>query len=115
VPEYWYPFTVEREPDGYRLKRSLLLDANTLELSPEDVPKPLGQILDPPDDQLPADEQQYQLYDEEVTRNGRTVTRQYEFARWLDGSAYLWSSKTSRLGDTQLNSGLRFDILDERS
>jgi hypothetical protein len=114
VPEYWYPFTVEREPDAYRLNRSLLLDASTLELEPEELPTPLGQILDPPDEQLPADEQQYQLYDEEVTRSGRTVTRQYEFARWLDGSAYLWSSRTSRLGDTQLDSSLRVDILEER-
>ena len=114
VPEYWFPFTVESEAE-YRLKQSLLLDADSLALDREEIPKPLGEILTPGDTQLPVDEDAYQLYDEEITRSGRTVQRQYEFARWLDGSAYLWSSRKSRPGDTQLDSGLRFDILDERA
>jgi len=113
VPDYWFPFTVEREQE-HRLKQSLLLDADTLGLDVEEIPRPLGEILDPPEEELPADEEVYQLYDEEVTRSGRTVQRRYQFARWLDGSAYLWSSRESRPGDTQLDSGLRFDILDER-
>ena len=113
VPDYWFPFTVERGQE-YRLRQSLLLDADSLGLPVEEIPRPLGEILNPPDDYLPAGEEVYQLYDEEVTRSGQTVTRQYEFARWLDGSSYLWSSRESRPGDTQLDSGLRFDILDER-
>jgi hypothetical protein len=113
VPDYWFPFTVERGEE-YRLKQSLLLDADSLGLPIEELSHPLGEILDPPDEYLPPDEDAYQLYDEEVTRSGQTVTRQYQFARWLDGSAYLWSSRQSVPGDTQLSSGLRFDLLDER-
>jgi hypothetical protein len=114
VPDYWFPFTVERGRE-YRLKQSLLLDADSLGLPIEEIPRPLGEILNPPDEHLPAGEEVYQLFDEEVTRSGQTVTRQYQFARWLDGSSYLWSSRESRPGDTQLDSGLRFDILDERA
>jgi len=113
VPDYWFPFTVEREEE-YRLERALLLDADSLGLPIEQLPRPLGEILDPPDAQLPAGEDTYQLYDEEVTRSGRTVTRRYQFARWVDGSGYLWSSRESRLGDSQLDSGLQFDVLEER-
>jgi hypothetical protein len=113
VPDYWFPFTAERD-DEYRLERALLLDADSLGLPIERLPRPLGEILDPSDEQLPVDEDTYQLYDEEVTRSGSTVTRRYQFARWLDGSAYLWSSRESRLGDSQLDSGLQFDITEER-
>jgi hypothetical protein len=114
VPDYWFPFTVERGQE-YRLEQSLLLDADSLGLPVDEIPRPLGEILNPPDEHLPAGEDVYQLYDEEVTRTGRTVTRQYQFTRWIDGSSYLWSTRESRPGDTQLDSGLRFDILDERS
>lgn len=113
VPDYWFPFTVEKGEE-YRLTQSLLLDADSLSLSEGELPTPLGEILDPPKSQLPAGEDIYQLYEEEVPRSGQTVTRHYQFARWMDGSSYLWSSRRSRPGDTQLDSGLRFDILDER-
>jgi hypothetical protein len=113
IPEYWFPFTAERD-DDYRLERALLLDADSLGLPVEKLPRPLGEILDPQREQLPADEDTYQLYDEEISRSGRTVTRRYQFARWLDGSGYLWSSRESRPGDSQLDSGLAFDIIEER-
>jgi hypothetical protein len=113
VPDYWFPFTVKRESD-YRLKQALLLDADSLGHDIDQLATPRGEILDPPAEHLPEGEDVYRLYDEEVTRSGRTVTRQYQFARWLDGSAYLWSNRESHTGDTQLDSGLRFDLLDER-
>lgn len=113
VADYWFPFTAERD-EAFRLERALLLDADSLGLPPEELPRPRGEILDPPDSQLPADEETYRLYDEEVPRSGRTVTRQYQFARWTDGRGYLWSSRESGVGDTQLASGLLFDILEER-
>jgi hypothetical protein len=52
--------------------------------------------------------------DEEIPKSGREVVRRYRFARGTDGKGYLWSGRQSRIGDTQLESGLRFDILENR-
>jgi hypothetical protein len=111
VPPYWFPFT---DAGDERLERALLLDAESLGLPIESIPRPLGEILRPESDLLPAGEDTYQVHDEEITRTGREVTRQYQYARWSDGAGHLWSTRESRPGDTQLTSGLQFDILDER-
>jgi hypothetical protein len=113
VPDYWFPFTPE-QGWNFKLERALLLDASTLGLDVEEIPRPLGEILRPEDELLPPGEDTYQIYDEEVTRSGREVTRRYQHARWTDGASHLWSSRESRVADTQLSSGLRFDILDKR-
>jgi len=113
VPDYWFPFTPEQGWD-FKLERALLLDASTLGLDVEEIPRPLGEILQPEDELLPPGEDTYMIHDEEITRSGREVTRRYQHARWTDGASHLWSSRESRIGDTQLSSGLRFDILDER-
>jgi len=114
VPDYWFPFTPEQ---GWTatLERALLLDASTLGLPVESLPRPRGEILRPEADLLPADQDTYQIHDEEVTRSGREVTRQYQFARWVDGASHLWCSRESRVADTQLASGLAFDILEEQA
>ena len=114
VPEYWFPFTPEREGEEDRLERALLLDAESLGLPLESIPRPQGEILRPENKLLPPGEDTYRIYDEEITRSGREVTRRYQYARWTDGASHLWSSRESRIDDTQLESGLRFDILDER-
>ena len=111
MPPYWFPFT---DAGDERLERALLLDAESLGLPIESIPRPLGEILRPESDLLPAGEDTYQVHDEEITRSGREVTRQYQYARWSDGAGHLWSTRESRPGDTQLASGLQFDILDER-
>jgi len=113
VPDYWFPFTPEQGWD-FRLERALLLDTSTLGLPLEEIPRPLGEILRPEDKLLPPGEDTYRIYDEEVTRSGREVTRRYQHARWTDGASHLWSARNSRVADTQLSSGLRFDLLDER-
>jgi len=99
--------------DWTRLERALLLDADTLDLDSDQLPKPRGELLRPPDAQLPLGAETYRLYDEELPRGGREVTRQYQYARWVDGAGHLWAGRESKLGGTQLSSGLRFDILDE--
>lgn len=114
VPEYWFPFTPEDGADERRLERALLLDAESLGLPLESILRPLGEILRPETNLLPSGEDTYRLYDAEVPRNGREVTRKYQFARWTDGASHLWSSRESRVDDTQLSSDLRFDILEER-
>lgn len=111
VPEYWFPFTPEQ---GWYLvlERALLLDADTLGLDPDELPRPRGEILRPGADLL-GPGGTYQVYDEELPGGGREVSRRYQYARWTDGEGYLWSTRRSRVGDTQLATGLRFDVLDD--
>jgi len=110
VPDYWFPFTPEQGWQ-FELERALLLDADSLGLPIPQLPKPRGRILEPAEPSL--DGETYEIYDEEVTRNGRAVTRHYQFTRWTDGAGHLWSTRRSRPADLQASSGLRFDILDE--
>ena len=110
MPDYWFPFTPEQGWQ-FELERALLLDADSLGLPIPQLPKPRGRILEPAEPSL--DGETYEIYDEEVTRNGRAVTRHYQFARWTDGAGHLWSTRRSRPADLQASSGLRFDILDE--
>jgi hypothetical protein len=111
VPDYWFPFTPQ-QGWAFTLERALMLDASTLDLPPEKLPKPKGEILDPDETLLHGET--YRIYDEEISRSGREVTRRYQFTRWTDGEGHLWSSRKSRVADTQLSSGLTFDTLDER-
>lgn len=114
VPNYWFPFTAEQSAGAFVLERALLLDSDTLGLPIAQLPRPKGEILRPEDKLLPGDADTYRIFDEEVTRSGREVTRRYQFARWTDGASHLWSSRESRVADTKLTSGLAFDILEER-
>jgi len=113
VPDYWFPFTPEQGWQ-FKLERALLLDASTLGLPIESLPLPHGEVLRPGAELLPEGEDTYRVHEEEVTRSGREITRRYQHARWTDGASHLWSSRESRVADTQLASDLRFDILDKR-
>ena len=110
VPDHWFPFRPEQGWE-FKLERALLLDADSLGLPVPQLPKPRGRILEPTEPSL--DGETYEIYDEEVTRGGRAVSRQYQFARWTDGTGHLWSTRRSRPADLQVDSGLQFDILDD--
>ena len=62
-----------------------------------------GRILNP-DSKAPL-----AFYEEEVPREGARVTRNYQFARWLDGSTHLWMGRRKQVGRGEGSSGLRFD------
>jgi hypothetical protein len=128
LPDHWFPFRMELddpETSGaglargpgfggdYRLVRSLLLDAATPGAAPELLPRPLGPILNPPVEELPTNETNLKLYEEEVVRDGRENTRRFQFTGWSDGRSYLWVGRRSRPGRGEVSSGLRFDRLEE--
>jgi hypothetical protein len=106
VPNHWIPFLPVRidpaRPD-IRLRRGkALLDQN-------DTPtfsRPLGRILEP-------ERLDLSLFEEEVPRSGLRVIRQFQYARWLDGSTFLWLARRKGVGRGEGSSGLRFDIVDE--
>jgi hypothetical protein len=102
VPDYWIPLLpVQVAPRSYRLRRGAVLDADSREAI-----KPLGRILEP--------QRALTVNEEEVPRAGIRVTRAYQYARWIDGSAHLWVGRRKRPGRGEGSSGLRFDTVEER-
>jgi hypothetical protein len=62
---------------------------------------------------LEPERQDMTLFEEEVPAAGARVVRQYQYARWVDGSTVLWLGRRKGAGRGEQSSGLRFDVLDE--
>jgi hypothetical protein len=106
IPDYWIPFVPVQIDNkrSVRLRRARLLtstDGGTV------LPVPLGRILEPG--------KPLGLFEEEVPRSGARVTRAWQFARWVDGSTHLWIGRRKQPGRGEGSSGLRFDVLEQRS
>ncbi|MFJ6572107.1 hypothetical protein ACIQNU_32355 [Streptomyces sp. NPDC091292] len=101
VPENWLPLLpVEIRPGAHRL-RLAHLD------TPDGTPVlPLGRFLNP-GPPLP-----YDLFAEEVPREGVTLTRTVQYARTSDGRTVTWTSRRARPGRGGSSSGLRFDQIE---
>jgi hypothetical protein len=107
VPEYWTPLLpVQIQTDAndatklaVRLVRGAVLKPD----GSQQIVRSLGRILNP-DSRAPLT-----LYEEEVPREGARVTRNYQLARWLDGSTHLWMGRRKQVGRGEGSSGLRFD------
>ncbi|MEU8263234.1 hypothetical protein AB0C02_21710 [Micromonospora sp. NPDC048999] len=52
--------------------------------------------------------------EEEVPRAGSRVLRQWQLARWTDGSVHLWLGRARHLGAGEVSSGLRYDTVQPR-
>jgi hypothetical protein len=97
VPAHWLPLVpVESRPGSHRLRLSRL-----------DGVRPLGRLLRPG---LPGS---YELFAEEVPREGLTVTRAHQYARAADGRGVLWTARHTRPGRGGTASGLRSDLVEE--
>jgi hypothetical protein len=83
VPANWIPFQpvrIDPQQPAVRLRRAAAL------LDEGDGPgfsRPLGRLLEP-------ERQDMTLFEEEVPAAGARVVRQYQHARWVDGSTVLW-------------------------
>ncbi|MGW5776401.1 hypothetical protein [Streptomyces sp. NPDC003863] len=55
----------------------------------------------------------YDLFAEEVPREGVTLTRSHQYARTRDGRSVLWTARRARPGRGEAQSGLRFDRTEE--
>jgi hypothetical protein len=97
----WRPFIPVHVPGS---TRSIRLQRARL---PDQPQQPQGRILDVPTP--------YFIAEEEVPRAGRTVTRSFQRARWIDGTPFSWIGRASKIGRGEGTSGLEFDrILEER-
>jgi len=103
IPDFWLPLVpVKLGKSGsamiLRRGRSLLSNGDL-------SPAALGRILDPGRKLL--------VYEEEVPKGGVSVTRRWQLARWLDGSTWLWLSRTKKTGHGERSSGLRYDVIQD--
>jgi hypothetical protein len=104
VPESWIPFLpvlTDAATGSVRVERSFMERDNG-----EGVVLPLGRILRPTS--LKAGDP-YQVFEEEVPREGTRVSRHFVRSRWTDGSTHLWISRRRASGGEGA-SGLRFDL-----
>lgn len=95
VPRNWHPFLPVRVAGTSR----------SVQLQRARMPGPArairGAIL--------AGPSPYYLNEEEVPRAGKSVTRAFERARWLDGRSCLWVGRRVKTGRGEGSSGLAFD------
>jgi hypothetical protein len=94
-PEEWIPLVPVQMPtnDPTLQLRALLDDAGS-PLSPRGRMLTLGMLV--PDEQVP--------------REGRRLTRGWEYVRWIGGSSWLWCGRQAAVGRGEASSGLRFDL-----
>jgi hypothetical protein len=104
VPENWIPLLPVQGSEGLRLKRGEMLKADG---SRQTFPAQ-GRILNP---ELP-NKKILAIFEEEIPREGIRVSRNYQLARWQDGSTHLWVGRRKQVGRGEGSSGLRFDQLE---
>lgn len=103
IPNNWVPLLPVQSSTGLRLKRGAMLSVD----GPPQLVHAQGHILNP--DALNSDG--LSIYEEEIPREGIRVTRNYQLARWQDGSTHLWIGRRKAVGRGEGSSGLSFDIL----
>jgi hypothetical protein len=103
IPDFWLPLV----PVKLRKSDSAMILRRGRSLMPDGAlsPPALGRILDPGRKLL--------VYEEEVPKSGVSVTRRWQLARWLDGSTWLWLSRTKKAGHGERSSGVRYDLIEE--
>jgi hypothetical protein len=73
--------------------------------------QPKGLLLRTDPAHAPEDEPALRLAEEEVPREGAVVRRSFQYARWMDGTSYLWLGRDKTTGRGEGSSDLRFDVL----
>ncbi|MGW0658321.1 hypothetical protein [Streptodolium elevatio] len=114
VPAHWVPLVprpTDGRPDQVRLHRTPLqvVDASGMPVPVTGHSRLLDWREDP---HAPGRLVELAVPEEEVGRSGVRVVRQWQLARWTDGSVHLWLGRTKRTGGGIATSGLRFDAVD---
>lgn len=113
VPENWVPLIpgpTQGRPDVVRLRR-LPLQQPSREGPPVAVAGH-SRLLDWR--WRGVDLVELAIPEEEVPRAGARLLRQWQLARWTDGSVHLWLGRARRAGTGELSSGLRYDTVQPR-
>jgi hypothetical protein len=59
---------------------------------------------------MPSTQGPLLIHDEEVPREGLTLRRSFQLARWADGSSHLWTTRLKQPIAREGSSGLGFDL-----
>ncbi len=112
VAENWIPFVPVHKPRDTRAIRLQRASMPRFFLDAIAPVRPLTSILRPG---LQADNTQARPYfvnEEEVTRAGVLVEATAQRARWLNGSTFVWHGRRKTSGRGEVESGLRFDVIE---
>lgn len=101
VPDHWIPLVPHELASGrVELRRGAVRRAG-----------PTGEVEIPPLGRLLTPGSPLAFPEEEVPREGATVTRSWQYTRWSDGETLLWLGRRKRPGRGESSSGLVFDRL----
>jgi hypothetical protein len=98
VPPNWHPFIPVHVPGSNRkvqLQRARMPEQRDI----------FGRVL-----RVPSP---YYVNEEEAPRAGKTVSRSYQRARWVDGRTLVWIGRRVTTGRGEGNSGLAFDQVED--
>jgi len=107
VPENWIPFLpvlIDAVNGDIALQIAAMLRTR-----PGQAPEPIlprGRILNP----TGVGGADYQIREEEVSRDGTRVNRLVRRSRWIDGSTHLWIARRRTPGAGEGSSGLKYDL-----
>ncbi|MCA3501797.1 MAG: hypothetical protein IOD05_00715 [Rhodobacter sp.] len=116
VPENWIPFVPVHKPSQTRAIRLQRASMPRFFLGTASPVRPTTSILRPGLRDL--DEGQdapLYLHEEEMPASGLTVEGSLQRARWFGGTTFLWHGRRVSAGRGTGGSGLRFDIVEQRS
>jgi hypothetical protein len=115
VPENWIPFipvrlgsVTSREIQLRRAAMPRLIPGTT----PERI-RPRTDLLK--EGYVDPNWGPYFLFEEEVPRSGAIVNRTWQRVRGMDGAVYTWLGRRKQNGRGEVNSGLEYDIIEDRT
>jgi hypothetical protein len=103
TPSNWVPLLPVRTDAGLRLQRGKVLKID----GPPEFIAAHGSILNPEGPVADG----LAIHEEEVLREGVSIVRHYQLARWQGGTTHLWMGRKKRVGKGEGSSGLRFDTV----
>lgn len=111
VPDYWFPLVPRRLVDPAVGDGNVRLVVGSLaRRGPDGTPTiaaPESRLLRDAAAAGPA-----WLFEEEVPREGVTITRRQQLSRWHGGERLQWTARRKATGTGEGSSGLRYDIVD---
>jgi hypothetical protein len=107
VPDYWIPLVPRLLADQETGHGNLrLLVGRLVQPGPSGMPPPESRLL------RDAAAAGGWLFEEEVPREGATITRRHQLSRWHGGERLQWTARRKTTGSGEGSSGLRHDIVD---
>lgn len=115
VPENWIPFIPTKQNPNLHGGRDVLVQRAAMLRYMDD--NFTNEVIRPRTDILSigiSENKPYFINEEVVSRSGFVVTSNYQRSRWYDGSVFTWLGRKVKGGRGEGNSGLKFDVLEDK-